>query len=719
MTGSAIKQVNKLKPQFLGMHALNAFAPFNSSARSVMFGNHFCQRLVVSGADEKLVQTGVEQEFSKYTFSTKMPVNGRVVRVIERYPHGINYDTIKFNPETIVVFENDETGELDYISIPYYQSYHQFFGFKNKPIEENVAKLYPGSYVRKDTIFADSPAVSENGGYKIGVNLNMAMMSVPGVAEDGFVVSRTALDKLKFRIYERRVVSCGRDMFPLNIAGTLSNYMCFPEIGDYMREDGAIMIMREYSREAGIAMMSAHDVMDPDYSFDRPVYIRGGDHKSGNVGRVVDIKVIGNNSVPQQIPSTMTGQLEKYRMALIRFHQDILRVYKETSDIRKKKFGNPVVPVSRRFHRLLVESQAIVNTSPNEPGKVGSYYRKEALDDYRIEFVVEYEITPNIGFKLTGFHGCKGTIVKIEEPENMPVDAAGNRAEIISDFNATANRMNVGRLYEHYFNGAVRDTRKRVQEILGREHVHDMDDLMSLGIDRVNKAYEFLLNTYFIVSERQFEHYSVLPPEKQHEHVLYVMQNQAYFYMPIDFTKHPGNIITELEKFNPPTYGPVSYVGNSGIRCTTVDNVRIAPMYMMLLEKIADEWSSVSYGKFQHFGVLSPVTKAEKFASPWRMSHVRFTGETEVRLITGICGQDTIAEIMDRSNNPSTVREMSRIMLTADKPSNIDLLVDRNEIPYGNNKPLQLFRHILYGFGVKPVYEPETDTFKYPSTGTF
>lgn len=307
----------------------------------------------------------------------------------------------------------------------------------------------------------------------------------------------------------------------------------------------------------------------------------------------------------------------------------------------------------------------------------------------------------------------KGVIVKIEKRENMPIDSAGNSADMVTDFGATVNRMNEGRLYQHYMGAACRDVRKNMQCILNRTEFGSFDDFMLIDEAARNKAYDFLLQFYSLVSPVQHAKYFCLPQIRRMAHLYRCMRKKVRIFSQINFTKHPLDAIDEIEEFYPPTYGPVSYVGNSGKRCTTKDNVRIAPMYIMLLEKIADDWSATSYGRFQHFGILSPMTRSDKFTRPYRDSPVRFTGETEVRLLTGICGQDTIAEILDRSNNPSTLKHMAYKMLTTEKPTSINRLVDRQMIPYGNNKPLQLFRHNLFCFGVKAVYKPETNTYVY------
>ena len=291
----------------------------------------------------------------------------------------------------------------------------------------------------------------------------------------------------------------------------------------------------------------------------------------------------------------------------------------------------------------------------------------------------------------------------------MPVDKDGNRADMVMDPGANLNRMNLGRLYETYIGAASRDITKEVRRILGVTEekipevaIHDYP----AGI--IHEAYNFLLGYYNITSSRQYAFYKdSITEEQKLEHLVSVVNNGIYLYMPIENDKDNVEIVKAIEKYHKPTYGPVSYVGDSGQRCVTKDNVRIAPLYIMLLEKIADDWSSVSSGKLQHFGILAPMTKSEKFAHPFRNTPVRTVGETEARIFASYCGRETAAEMIDMSNNPLAQRNAYWNIMNADKPTNIARVINRDYIKLGSSKPLSLVKHIMGTSGVLPIYHPE------------
>lgn len=394
-----ISEINEMDPELLSIHALNFSVSQDSSARSQMFSSHFSQRLVINGATEKRIQTGVEQDMSQYTFSIKMPVDGQIIRVIERYPSTLDRDSIPFSPETLVIYEDTQTKEIGCFSIPKYASYHQYFGFPYA-IKDAVNSLKPGNFIPANTIFADSPAVSENQGYKYGIELNMCFMSHPAVSEDGVMISRDILDKLKFKVYETRTIEFGNSSFPLNLYGSKDIYKPFPEIGEMIRDDGILMMLRRYDYDLMPVEMSVFDVMEPDFTFDQATYVRGAG------GRVVDIKVYRDNTETSQTPSGIMEHVEKYSRGLQRFYREVIETERQIAYDRKKKFGSANLSLKPDLHRLIVEGMAITAESNTRSSqKLNKLYRKVPLDDYRIEFVIEYELQPTYGFKLTDGHG--------------------------------------------------------------------------------------------------------------------------------------------------------------------------------------------------------------------------------------------------------------------------------------------------------------------------
>lgn len=692
------KHPNELHRNFLGVVGLNPWVGHDSSARQQMMSSHLSQCLVVSGATERRCQTGMEREYGKYTFNIKFPCDAHIIKVIERYPYKIGPDAIAFNPQTVVIYEDARTKEVGYVNVTKYCSNHPYFGFEYQP-REGLSDIRSGAFIPEGTVLMESPSVTKHGGYKYGIECNMAFMSHPAVSEDGILISRDVLDKFSFKTYETRVVDWGSKRFPLNLYGDENNYKPFPDIGDLIRPDGLLMCLRPYDTELAVVEQNIHALREPDFTFDKCTYA------AGEGGRVVDIRI--QHDIYNAQPGGAGGidaQPEKYDNARRQFYQEIVNEYR-----RLKKTRGDNLQLSKDFHRLIVEALAVID---NDPQKIIKLHRQAPLDDWRVEFVIEYNITPTIGFKQTGLHGNKGVICHIAEPHEMPVDEDGNRADIVMDPYSVVSRMNLGCLYEQYINAASRDVAKKVRSILGfvqtdRDVLNKLRKMEVEDPTTINKAWQYLVGYYSIVSPKQ----GIWMTDGQYqgsmaEHLATVVKDGVYLYVPPDNEPESERIVQELEKYYRPTYGPVSYIGNSGKRVVTKRPVRIGSMYIVLLEKIADDWTAVSSGKLQHFGVLSQVTNTDKYGQPSRQQAIRALGESEVRIYASYAGAKVTADILDRNNNPATHRQILESILSADQPTNIVSAVDRSKIPLGGARPLSLVKHILLCSGAKFVYRP-------------
>lgn len=714
--------INELAPELLSIHAFNPFVMNNSPPRGNMFAGHFAQRLIIKGSEPNLIQTGMEEEMGKYTLSTKMPADGTILRVLPLYPRSIasGEEAIDFNPETLVLYRNDDTGEYDCFTLPYYCSLHPTFGFKyeDKPA---LDALWKGTRsFAKDTVFQDSPAVKGDHHYTYGKNLNVIYMSHPNVGLDGFVINENILDDFEFTLRETRHVQFGASEVPLNLYGDDHRYKGFPEIGDYVREDGLLMALRRYDPVLAPAMMSRRDMREVNYLFDNKIYARQGQER----GRVIHLTVTKSDNVNRQMPDEMTMQLDKYARALHRFHRDIVTFEEQMIAENRKLGGDGKIQVSKQLQRLLVKSKAVINyrmttrqyTPTGQPisnkQNLTLVYRKEPLDAWRLTFTIEYKVRINKGFKLTCGNGGKGVVCRTEKPENMPVDEDGNVSDIISGPDSIPGRMNLGRLYAPYFNGAARDVRKQMLEEFGLDRQYkgpiSLEELRAIPRDRYAQGLNTILKFYHIVTQRQYEEFvNTLTADEQELWVQWLINDKPYLYIPVDSQKAFDQMVLEIEANFKLVYGPVTYVGRSGRRVTTKNKFRIAPLYMMLLDKIADTWLSADIGKHNNFGILAAMNQVDKFSTPWRRTSPRVLGETEARLYCMYGGREMIAELMDRSGNIVTQQEIANQIIHHPTPGNIDNLVDRNKVPLGGARPIQIAQHQFRCAGFSVVHGDE------------
>lgn len=697
---------NEITPELLSVPSTNPFINNDSSARVQMFSSHIKQALVLLNSSPKKIQTGLEREYGKYTFKIEMPEDGIVVAVLPRYKITDSFDSINENPEIIVIYESLETREIGVIKLPKFCTNHIHFGFEYIP-KEGMKLLGKGNIIKKGTVFLDSPNIADNGDYNYGIEANVAFLTLNEVAEDGFIVSESFLKKLTFKKFETRVVEFGNKKIPLNIYGDKDNYKIFPDIGEYVKEDGLLMVLRETEpNELSIMERSIDALMHVDKTFDHHIYAAGGG------GKVIDIKTYHDINNRNQNTFNIEKQCEKYDNAKRKYLESVNKEYQSLLKIR-----GDALQVTPELHNLISKEVLISNNETKD--KLNKLYRDIPLDVWRIEFTIEYIVTPTIGFKLTDQNGGKGVIVKILPDNEMPYDSDGNRAEIITDGNATVNRMNLGRKYEQYFNASSRDTHKKLCNLLNIDHnkiitfseINIKNLLINLNTDTIDNAFTFLLNFYKILSPNIYQwHINGLIKESKIEYLSYILKHGIYLYIPVNDLKLSKDKVLEIENsIYRPIYGPVNFNINGTIKQTT-DNCRIGSIYFLLLEKTGEEWSAVASSKIQHHGVLAGINKNDKHSRPAKEQAVRAAGDQETRIIGSYTlDNETLAELFDRNNNPSTHREIVQQILNADTCTNINTIIDRKQFPFGGSKPLQQAYHILFCSGVEFGYSEGTN----------
>lgn len=385
---------NQLHPELLGVNATNPWMKNDSSSRMQMFAGHISQAQVIKGATPRRCFTGVEPEFGKYTFSKRFPVNASVIKIIDKYRPKVGQGRIKENPTTFVFYENAESPmrEIEVMVLERHHVLHQHFGFKYKFNSDVVTRLTSGANFPAGTIVADSPNVDSQGNYCYGIEANIAYCSIPGVIEDGIIVSESFIDKITAKGFESRVESWGKNYYPLNLYGDENNYKPFPDIGERIRDDGLLFALRKYDDLLGPVEMTPKALMEPDYTHDRLIYAVPN-------GKVIDINVHHNDSGKYPpTPVGMEAQTQKYYSATVEFYNEVLSFYRE---LKKKRRDD--LRISPEFHRLLVEATGYVHD--NNRVRISKTYRRNPLDDWRVEVTFEYDVVPNVGYKLSGQHG--------------------------------------------------------------------------------------------------------------------------------------------------------------------------------------------------------------------------------------------------------------------------------------------------------------------------
>jgi len=699
--------VFETSPALLGANALNSWVVNTSSARSQMTSSHFGQLPVLLYPTDRRIVAGVEFEHAKYTYSVVAPCDLTVLHVIPYYQRSIDRDGINHNPVTYVIYQDAETRELGVLELPEFHNEGSKFGFRFERTPAYLKATTPMTgRLTKGEVILRAPCVSAEGDLQTGIQLNVAYMTLPGTAEDSIIISEEAARLLSTRTYMTVTAEFDDEHMPRMLyKDAMGNPKPFPDIGEKVAENGLLMaVMNRKLTENDADLMAPFErsmraLQQVDHIFDTPYYAPPG-------GLIVDLRVDHQHRYRDSSP--LDAQAEKYFSAAQRFSENITNVYKTY----QRTYG--VAPVLKPELSNLMVNCHIVNPPNADVRRAVLVHKQDSLAKWRITFVIEYVRPACIGSKGTDGHAGKGVVTSIWPTENMPVDAAGVRAHVIQDPHGTINRMDPGRSIEQYEGSAMAKFDMDICTMLGIKYGTTVmkAEAMLRVMDpaKVDAAFEFAKEFYRLFNEETYQGLvqGVIGVDKA-SWLAPIVYNGVRIWLPTDNPKYSPHVVMDIERsIYQPVYGPVKYIGITGIPRTTKGRVRIGTVYFYLLSKIGDDWNAVSAGPRQAHGVPAAMTASCKYVLPWRAQHTRCFGETETRVVGGNAGGEVMAEIMDRSCSPASARLVAYTLMTHNTPTNIPRIIDRHVHPFGGSSPLAMAHHEMHCAGLE---------FKYRRTG--
>ena len=698
-------------PELLSSAAMNPYSNHNSGSRQVMSSGQIGQTLVTHNTTEKLVQTGVDKEFGKYTFNIKFDCDAKILKVIPRYNSVIGKDSLP-KTELTVLYEDMGTGKIGHLIVPRHISHHSHFGYELKP-NEILDELVPGKEVPKGTILSDSPNVKENGGYALGTNLNAVLTSDHYGSEDGIKISESGLKKMSFDVFETRVFNIDSNNIGLNLYGDDDDYKMFPDIGEDVRSDQVLMAKRNLinprTNTVGLddipLLLNRASLQKLDTTFDKPVYLK---YK----GTVYDIKVFKKVGAINPLFPYAATQLDKYAAGLKDYYSALIEFETELRSNSRKKFGKDYISLKPALHSLLVDARinTFTGATYKDAKKIRWSYKKDSIMEYRVEIVIKSTVVPVDGFKMTDTHAGKGVVVKVVPDDHMPIDHTGMRAEISFDSGATLARMNLGRVFEQFDNRLSIDTKKAVCLMFGVDGVKDIkrirEAVLNSPKELIINAHEHIMGLFDIIAKTQAKEYRQMTFDDKVEYLIAVMSTELYIFKKVGEEKNQTKTCQDIQKSK---YAldvrPVELTSETGKKGMSLNDILISPLHIYLLEKTTDTWLAVASSKVQTHGLLAGPSKSDKTDTPYNLNPQKSLGETEIRVIESYGGPELLAELLDRNTSLETHSDIYRSILEAgEKSSDIDNLVDRNVNPYGGNRPLGIFNSMLNGVGLKTQY---------------
>lgn len=301
---------------------------------------------------------------------------------------------------------------------------------------------------------------------------------------------------------------------------------------------------------------------------------------------------------------------------------------------------------------------------------------------------------------------AKGVIIDVWEDDKMPYTMINGEkviADIIMDPTSLVSRMNVGRVYEHKFNAISRKTQWEIRKAMG-----GLKPILDYTNHEIEAGWNVLLGLLKIIGTEQYDVYSKLTDKAAITEILEeCLYKEVYILYKVSSKKKAYQIITEIKgTIYEPEIKPIMIPTPTGDR-PTKEPVLIAPLYTILLGKTAESYLSVASAKVNHFGLPIGVGANTRNYLPYRSSPTKVLSETESRLYTSYVSRKGMVELKDRANSIPTHESLYANILRAPQPTNIDSVVDRTKVPYGNDSTLDLINNIFNSAGLDIIYDKD------------
>ncbi len=675
-----------ISPEFLGINVLNQWTRNNSSPRGYMFPNFLAQLVVLMNPDERLVQSGYERGMARGIFNKEFTADSVILAIVPRYRGMGKLEGVSDVVELTIVYRIIETDEIDILVVPKFDTYHSQFGFDYLWTDQ-LKKLRPGQTVKVGDVMAYTPSTKPNGGWGFGVNVNCCFANILGVAEDAIIISDKLRDRLGFKTYSRFSFSHGKDEVCLNLYGDDNEYKVFPDIYEEVNVDGIVCGIRRYNPASAPYRFTRQGLREFDPVFDDLAYVKKVKNK------VVDIRVIHTTKKGDNYRFRDTdSQSMKYANALKKYHNDLLDIL----EVLETESRKDILEILPNFHRLLVEAMSLGTNG------VTNVRKQASLKEFDIEIVVEHEMIPDVGFKLSGTHGNKGIVSGVIPYDEMPVDKYGNVADLISEPGSQISRMNLGVGYEQVFSAAARI----VKDLVIGKFESLNKPIRTLTLSELEFCLQDTYNFYEVCNPKFGKYVEKASLEDKRDSLNVILEKEFYPLITVDETSDKW-MIEKLKK-TPYYYKKdrIWLTGENGKELTD-EPIAIQPSYFLLLSKIADSWLSCSSAKVNHYNIPVKVSNRDRNRFPYNNTPTKTLGPSEMRSFLAHVGRLGTITLKEYSTSLITHRQICESLLTVDAPTNIEQVIDRDKIPFGVDAAVDLAKITFACNGVKSEYVEE------------
>ena len=672
--------------KLLGLEALLVpFLQFISSQRVSMFSSQIVQALPPWHAEQPFIYTGYENIIGKYSFnSTERDQDMYILAVIPKYLENRGIKPLKYNPRYTVIYIGREDGMVHYFHLDKFTKGTDGYGYEN--VIMNRSMLKPDLIVPKEIEFSKSPSHIGANGYGMGVNANVAYLTLPEVNNDAFLISERLAEKLTTTSICTIAVDIKANQVPLNLYGDDEEHKFLPDIGEFVRDDGIICGFRTPTDSTFVSDMMS--LSTPHVLHDDLYYAPPG-------SQIIDVDFyVGQGRNRVRTDRALYAQVDKYLQPMNTYWTNVIKCYEKVKERN--------IPLSPEFNTFVTRAMAMsIASGIRVPGIQRKQDIKLCKGKERIEFIymkITYAFTRKVNnaFKLSDRNGGKGVVSQIRKTEEMPTDDFGITADIVIDPQSVPNRMNPSQEYETGINRiSVFVQRQAIQLRKTQGDTAAMDYVLDY-IREIHPAYADMIVSPRAHNNPEYFLDTIEKAELNGDVGIYLM------IPPFLKTIGPELIQRLAEKYHvqgsPVTFYPLDKDGNP-YRSRTKCEVNIGAKYMYLLYKVPHAKApGVAY--INQFKVPVKPSQHARLMSLIGQTPLRI-GEDETRIGTMCAGADAVVRLMGlHANSFESVKLMCNTLLRAKDTNRIERIdVTTKQIQQTNNI-IGVSKHMMSTMGI-------------------
>jgi len=659
------------------MGVCSNLVPFPWSAaptRMYMIGNMIPKAVCISGASERKIGTGYEYQYADAARRIEAPSNMIVEDLfyVRTLVTGDENKTDKWN-SIWVLFKNDEQNKYDILEIPRYHMQNHSVGFEFVPNKKAMAKLEPGAFIPKGTVFASSPRYSESGEWMFGTDLKVAPASFGSTEEDGIVITDVcAQEKLRCVFKHSRSYSYNEDEYvPLAL---YPNGRPFPESGERVRPDGILMAFRRRISEHALVSLTKKALTEVDPT--RDIIFRVSPN-----AEVMSVEVLSdrmknrsNNRSTEYIDQEHNSLLNLYEKKQNEMWNNVLRWYNGKIIANRDKDIDMTDALTNFINNAY--GNYTVNNVTGRPNTLSRSIKRNKLKDWNVNITLREIVPGRTKFKMSDINAAKGVIVKVIPQHEAPQYPDGTYADIIVNNNPAFRRQVYSMLMEQSINFININIHKEVKALVKQGQFGEAYAKLMLFFETGFPEYaEIVKNT-------------ITDDDIVEQFVRHVAKTQISVQVRSDTELHGIEIIRALRKVY--SYKPekITFTDSLGERVESVNPVLITNQHFMLLDKFGTDMSAQALPVANPFGMPAKLNESNKYRSFIRDIWNRNSGETETRLRVSQVGPKETIKQLAMAYSPELRTRMTQRIIRAEDSFNIDQLVKPDE--YGLNRAVRM-----------------------------